>query len=177
MSRGKNLELDPICEVSSHAYPARLRLVVVIGPADDSFIPNLRDRYAREGNRQSNLHRAVGHLFRRRHSPFGNGAIPALEGRNYFDFGVWELLARLFEELAQTPLVRKLEIERLVGVCEVVAKGLYEFSNFPFTEGGQDGSLDVAMSFRFSQGRVRVDEIGIHKMSSSIWLIGCPYVA
>ena len=56
----------------------------------------------------------------------------------------------------------------MVGVCKMVAKARYEFSNSPFTEGGQNGSQDVAMSFRFSQGRVGVDDIGIHGIGYSV---------
>ena len=62
----------------------------------------------------------------------------------------------------------------MVGVCKVVAKALYEFSNFPFAEGGSDGSQDVAMSFCFSQGRVRVDDIGIHECSPQLGWFGVP---
>src|SRR5215472_7753844 len=103
--------------------PTRSATICLCRPKGDSSILSAHDRCASQGNWESKVRGArAGHSLRCRKFPFSKDVISALEGRIYFQRGVREKLPRFLKEFDQAPLVRKLEVERMVGEREVVVK-------------------------------------------------------
>src|SRR5262249_45470686 len=120
------LELDPLCEKCRQTEPPRSGLVIIVGPLSDSSVLNTPDRCAFQGNWNLKASGSIiGHSLRCRKLPFSNGEISALEGRLYFQHGVREKLPGFLKEFDQVVLVRKLEVERMVGEREVVVKPIH----------------------------------------------------
>src|SRR5262245_45448160 len=119
--RAIGLILNPLCEKCSQTEPPRSVFVVIVGPIDNSSVLSTHDRRASQRNWKSQALGSIRYgLGCPRKLPFSNGVISALEGRIYFQHGVRKKLPGFLKEFDQALLVRKLEVERMVGEREVV---------------------------------------------------------